>query len=89
MKIDDLEVGTCYHSGYGCEYMCLFKSDKWAVMLYYEDAHYVAHTIFVDQKWLDSFEKFEIVDVWPLSEYLDEFEIVDDSTNTYISNRNY
>ena len=93
MTIDELEVGKCYYNSYHNEFMCIFKTDNWAVIIEHEDAHYLGYLQFIDQKGLDNWFNditVESSNDYPMSEYLDEFKVCgDDGRNDYISNRDY
>lgn len=88
MKLEDLEVGKCYTTWDAAEYLVCYKTNKWALLLVYSDAHYVASPMFINQDWLDQewCKKLEEVIEWPITEFIDEFNYINEYT---ITNRDY
>lgn len=78
LHIEDLRVGFCYSSGDDCEYLCVERTNNFAIMLNYERSHYVADLEFWNDDTLFNIDNLQLVtDCYPIAEYLDKFQYVD------------
>lgn len=83
IKIDDLVVGQCYTRDDDAEYMVLYKAKNFFVALEYSFNHNVGDVKMYDEKWLNEpWNRLGPKDEgeWNLSDYIDEFEYIDETT---------
>lgn len=83
VHLKELEVGLCYRY---CvtEYLCLYKTNNFAIMFGYSTVHHVGFLEF----WDDDSTIFKELEVIPESnyqftEYIDKLQFVDNQTLKY------
>lgn len=72
-----LEVGKCYCCG-DAEYFVMYKTANFAVVMHYSYNHLVGALEFWNDK--EPMDGLEEVKEWPLTEYIDDFVVVDNGT---------
>ena len=83
VHLEELEVGLCYRY-YSNEYLCLYKTNNFVIMLCYSTSHYVGTLEF----WDDDTTIFRDLEVipdsdYPFTEYIDKLKCVDNQTIKY------
>ncbi len=80
LHIEELEVGSCYSSG-GNEYLCIERTDNFAIMLNYEHSHRIASLEFWNEDTLFNIDNLKFVyNYYTLIEYLNKFQYIDNQT---------
>lgn len=84
VHLDEIESGLCYRSKF-TDYLCLYKTQTVAIMLCYEQNHYVATVEFWDDMHILDIPDLEYVpdSDYPLTEFVDKLQLKDSQTLKY------
>lgn len=79
MQNINLEIGACYGRGDDAEYLVLYRTSKFTVVLHYSYNHRVGVLEFWDNNDTENDDLKKIED-YPLTEYIDYIDFVDNQT---------